>query len=154
MNSAALATPPQMIIQSDLIGEIEISPDELIDFPGGLFGFPDCRSFVLLPAARDGLFWLQSAEHGALAFLLIDPFRAFTGYTIDLGPADRADLCVTNQEDVVVLAIVTLPRSREQMPTANLQGPLALNLAARRGKQLAVADTQFGVRREVDLDAI
>lgn len=151
MNSAALAKPSEMIVQSDLLGEIEITSDEIIDFPSGLFGFPECRGFVLLPAAREGMYWLQSTEHGALAFLLADPFRFFTGYSVDLAAADRVDLRVTSPADVVVLSIVTLPRSRDGRPTANLQGPLAINVAARRGKQLALGESEFGIRCPIDL---
>ncbi len=151
MNTAALAMPRAMIVQSDLLGTLEVTEEEIIDFPAGLFGFPECRSFILLPAARDGVYWLQSVEHGALAFLLADPFQYFEGYSVDLPPADRKDLRVASQSDLVVLAIVTLPRSREEMPTANLQGPLAINLISRRGKQLAIGESEHGIRCPIAL---
>lgn len=141
----ALLDEPGMIISSDLFGSLTVSPEELIDFPGGLFGFPECRGFVLIPAERTGLYWLQSAEHGALAFLLVDPFLFFDGYAVDVAPVDLADLGGESAE-IAILAIVTLPRERGGQPTANLQGPLAVNLALRTGKQLAIAESQFGVR--------
>ena len=151
MNTAALAKPQDMIVQSDLLGAIEVTEDDIIDFPAGLFGFPECRSFILLPAARDGVYWLQSIEHGALAFLLADPFQYFDGYSVELPMADRKDLQVTTQSEIIVLAIVTLPRSREEMPTANLQGPLAINLVSRRGKQLAIGESEHGIRCPISL---
>ena len=36
-------------------------------FEHGLYGFPDCHSFVLMPKDRDGFDLLQSTEHEALA---------------------------------------------------------------------------------------
>jgi flagellar assembly factor FliW len=153
MNSG-LATPPnRMIVQSDLLGALEVKPEELIFFPGGMFGFPECRMFVLVPATRDGLYWLQSTDHGTLAFLLADPFVFFDEFVVELSQADRAELQVAAPGDVVILSIVTLPRSRDHLPTANLQGPLAINLTARRAKQLALADSEFGIRAPLSLEA-
>jgi flagellar assembly factor FliW len=70
---------------------------------------------------------------------------------VHLPPADRKELLVESQANVIVLAIVTLPRSRDEMPTANLQGPLAINVASRRGKQLAISESPFGIRCPIDL---
>jgi flagellar assembly factor FliW len=150
-SSAALLIDPVMIVHSDLLGPLTVSPEELISFPNGLFGFPECQSFALVPAARDGMFWLQSTDHGTLAFLLADPFLFFDGYVVDLAAADRSELEAEDAGEIAILAIVTLPHTREEPPTANLQGPLAFNLRARRAKQLAISDSEFGVRCPLDL---
>jgi flagellar assembly factor FliW len=156
MNSAALVAPnsSEMLIHSDLLGPLEVAPVEMIFFPGGIFGFPEARMFVLLPADREGVFWLQSTDHGTLAFLLVDPFLFADEYVVDLSAADRAELQITNPADVAILTIVTLPRDRQELPTANLQGPLAVNLSTRRAKQLVVADTRFDIRTPVDLSRL
>jgi flagellar assembly factor FliW len=150
---AALAYVPAatMMIQSDLLGSLEIAADELIEFPAGIFGFPECQRFVLVSTERDGLYWLQSADHSALAFLVVDPFLHFEGYEVDLGAAERKELDVADEGDVVVLSIVTLPQRRTEQPTANLQGPVAVNLRARIGLQLAIAESRWGMRCPVDL---
>jgi flagellar assembly factor FliW len=153
MTLAAVATPTRMIVNSDLLGPLEVDEDEIVHFSAGLFGFPECRNFVFLPADREGMYWLQSTDHGTLAFLLADPFRFFDGYTVDLAPADRTDLIAHSPSDVVILAIVTLPRRGETLPTANLQGPIAINLEARRAKQLALSESPFGIRSPIDLSA-
>lgn len=138
-------------VRSDLLGPIVVPATSLLAFDAGLFGFPECRSFVLVPTAREGLFWLQSADHAALAFLLVDPFTACDGYAVDLNAGDLHDLRASASSDVAVLAIVTLPGNRTDKPTANFQGPLAINLSASRGKQLAIGDNQYGVRYEIEL---
>jgi flagellar assembly factor FliW len=135
-----------MTIPSDLLGPVEVEQDELFRFPHGLFGFPDCSSFVLLGAERDGLFWLQSADFSSLTFLLVDPFPLFPGYGVDLTDSDMADLAVQGPDEVSILAIVTLPGSIEEMPTANLQGPLALNMRTRTAKQIVLEEDGFGTR--------
>lgn len=141
-----------MTIASDLLGPLEAEQDELFKFPQGLFGFPDCSSFVLLGAEREGLYWLQSAEFSSLAFLLVDPFPFFPGYAVDLTDADMADLGVQGPDEVSILAIVTLPGSIEDSPTANLQGPLALNMRTRTARQIVLEADEVGTRCDFRLE--
>lgn len=154
MTTTVLAFPIQrvpMIVESDLLGEVSVEQDELITFPHGLLGFPACRQFVLLPSERQGLYWLQSAEHSPLAFLLVDPFLAVDGFVVDVSNADLTELEATAESDLAVLAIVTLGRPEAGGSTANLQGPLAFNLRTRRAKQIAIPNSDYGVRFPVDL---
>jgi flagellar assembly factor FliW len=146
-----VSAPTTVTIHSDLLGPLTVPAQDLVAFPVGLFGFPECRSFALVAAERDGMYWLQSADYGTLAFLLIDPFRFVEGYAVDLAATDLAELEATEPADVAVLAIVTLPATRAELPTVNLQGPVAFNLRLRRGKQLAISDGEWGLRHEVDL---
>lgn len=140
-----------MIVASDLLGELTVQQDELITFPTGILGFPACRDFVLIPSEREGLYWLQSAERSSFAFLLVDPFLAVEGFTVELSPNDRAELEIESESDVIILAIVTLATPERGGCTANLQGPLAFNLRTRRAKQIAVPNSEYGVRWPVDL---
>ena len=146
-----LEHPRSMILQSEILGSLTVPEDAIVDFPVGLFGFPDCRRFALLPAHREGMFWLQSAEHPGLAFVLIDPFLFFPDYAAEIGPSDLLELSASDGSEVAILAIVTLPATRAERPTANLQGPIALSLKSRLGKQLALQDPNFGVRCPFDL---
>ena len=141
--------PATVTVTSDLLGIVAPAPESTFTFPVGMFGFPECRRFALLSAGRPGMFWLQSLEHTALTFLLADPFQFFDGYAVELGAGDRAELQLhddVNADDVAVLVIVTLPRTRDELPTANLQGPVAISFASHIGRQLAVADGAWGVR--------
>lgn len=147
--TSGIAAP--LRVRSDLLGELSVPPQQLVSFPHGLFGFPECREFALVPAERHSLFWLQSTAHPTLAFLLADPFEFFAGYAADVSPTDLAELQAKDAADVALLAIVTLPGARTAKPTANLQGPVAINLEARVGRQLAIEQSEFGVRCEFEI---
>lgn len=154
MSVPALKLDPQsaaMPVASDLLGTLDAHADLMLDMPRGLFGFPQCRRWVLADAGRDGLFWLQSADHASLAFLLADPFQFVPEYTVDLGPAALKELRASSPTDVAVFAIVTLPGPLDPELTVNLQGPIVLNLALRCGVQIVVPDGPFGVRHPVTL---
>lgn len=147
-------TPAAHAIHSDLLGLVTPSQETTFTFPSGMFGFPECRRFALLAAGREGLFWLQSMEHTALTFLLADPFLFFDGYAVDLTAGDRAELQLRDDSDagdVAVLVIVTLPRTRDELPTANLQGPVTVNFGSRMARQLALPESDWGVRCPFDL---
>ena len=140
-----------VIVESKLLGELSVKPSDLLLFPSGLLGFPECRRFALLRGGGEGLFWLQSMEYPTLAFLLADPFTIDDSYAFDVQPSQIADLGDADLADVGLLSVVTLPSSRDEQPTVNLQGPLVINFKTRQAKQVVSGDDQYGVRCPVDL---
>jgi flagellar assembly factor FliW len=146
------AAPPvsMLTVHSRVLGSLTLPADSELTFPEGLFGFPEHRRFALLQAAQRELYWLQSVDDPNLTFLLADPFHHFTGYALDLPPEDANVIQVTNLSDVMILAIVTLGRGGEPA-TANLQGPLAINLRRRLARQLAVSGSGAEVRAPLEL---
>jgi flagellar assembly factor FliW len=135
-----------VIIRSDRFGEIEIEPDRLIEFSDGILGFPESRRFAMLDANDTGLyFWLQCVEDPALAFLSVIPWEFFPDYTVDLSDDIERSLAVAAESDVLVLALVTVQADTREL-TANLLGPLVINVVAKRGCQLVLADSGFSVR--------
>jgi len=145
------ATERMVTVESDLLGPLTVPARGILTFPSGMFGFPECRRFALVSAGRDGLFWLQSLEHATLAFLLADPFQFFPTYAVELSAGDRTELAVTEAADVAVLCVVTLPRRKDEAPTANLQGPVALSFRSGLARQLALGESTWGTRRALDL---
>ena len=143
-----------LTIATRLFGPLTVSPEVCIAFPDGLLGFAGERRFVLLPAAQEGLYWLQSVEESGLAFLLADPFPAFPGYVVDLGGDAPAADSAEGATPPLVLAIVTLPRAAGERPTANLQGPVVIDLAARRGRQRVLPATGHGTQEPLALEAL
>jgi flagellar assembly factor FliW len=141
-----------LTMRSDLLGELTLQPSDIFTFPQGILGFPECRRFALLRGAHDGLFWLQSMEYSALAFLLVDPFSVVRNYVVDLPPSQFAEIGVAEDpSDIALLVTVTLPSATGDLPTVNLQGPLAINFRTRRAKQIVVTEGEYGVRTPVDL---
>src|SRR5205085_11736664 len=96
-------------------------------------------------------FWLQSMEYSTLVFLLVDPFAVVTDYAIDVPPSQLATLGAYRPADIGLLSVVTLPSGAQHQPTANLQGPIAINFATRSAKQVVMSETDFGVRVPIDL---
>ena len=154
MSTGAAVTvkrPTSLGVDSHILGNLSVAPEECFDFPEGIFGFPACKRFALLPAERPNFFWLQSVDSGTLAFLLVDPFALVDEFYVDLNEGDLAPVKAGKGSDIGVLAIVTLPRTHEDTPTANLQGLLALNFSRRLGRQVIIQNSKYGTRWPLDL---
>jgi len=119
-------------------------------FDDGLLGFPECRSFRLMATERNGLYWLESTDCPPLAFLLADPFLFFDDYAIDLNGFDLAPLQPAAPGDIAILVTVTLNDTTG--PTANLRGPIAINVATGRARQIIVGNSDRGVREPIRLE--
>ncbi len=154
MNAAALRNEavPGVRVESEVLGPLTVSADHVLDFPDGVLGFPDARRFVLVAAARDGLYWLQSTEHASLVFLVLDPFLHFPDYAVEIPASNVAGLSAASHADIAIFTIVTLSAGADVPCTANLQGPLAINLSGGIGRQLVLRNGDLGVRRAVQLE--
>lgn len=144
--AAAAPAEELLLVPTRLFGPLHVKPAACLTFPDGLLGFAGHHRFVLLPAAPEGLFWLQSTEDSGLVFLLGDPLRFTPGYAPDLGeglPGDDAE--------AGLLAIITLPRQPGLPPTMNLQGPILVDFAARCGRQVVLGGGPWPVQQPVDL---
>lgn len=141
------------VVDSTLLGRLAVSEERVFEFAEGLPGFPACRQWVLVDAGQSGWAWLQSASEGMVTFLVVDPFRVEPAFSLDIPDEQLARLGATNAESIAVLGVVTLPSAADQAATVNLQGPLVLDVRTRRGAQLVLADSAFGLRHPVALEA-
>jgi flagellar assembly factor FliW len=111
----------------------------IIRFPEGLIGFPEHTAFTLLEA-QDGypLKFLQSVADPGVSFTCMDAVCAKLDYEVPLPPADAEALALEAPEDALVLVIVVGAGQRPRQTTANLAGPLVINLRTRTGRQVAL----------------
>lgn len=137
-------------IASKNFGNITVREDQIITFRPGLLGFAELHRYVLIEHGQESPFlWLQCVDNPELAFVVIDPAFVLTDY--QLGPINgiRKELEVEDLKDLRVLVILTIPPGAPQEMTANLMGPLLINLANRRGKQLIIENPQYSHKHRV-----
>jgi len=138
-----------MHIETLRFGAIEIPEEAVLTFPQGLLGFVEARRFCLLPYAPSHVLrWLQSVEDPMLAFLTVEPHQFFPSYEIVLSEADMRYLELDRPEEAAVLALLTISRDREAV-TADLAGPIVINIRNRRGRQILVDDPRYATKHLV-----
>jgi flagellar assembly factor FliW len=106
----------------------------LIDFAGGLPGFPASRQFRLerLAPELDPFCIMRSVNEAEICFVVMPPAALFPDYTIEIDEQHVASLGLETADDALVMTIVTLGES----PTANLLGPLVVNRLTRSAAQV------------------
>ena len=117
--------------------------DTILQFPGGLIGFPALKAFRLFePADGYPLKFLQSVDHEDISFTCIDVGAFKPDYTVPMGEADAQALAIEEPGDALILALVTVPKDPSRM-TANLAGPLVVNIKTLQARQIVLNIDRF-----------
>ena len=136
-------------INTKPFGEIEVDELQVIDFPEGILGFDFIKKFIILDADKDSPFkWMQAFDEKDLAFVIIRPEFFMSSYDLVIPQIDYESVKAESVKDLLIFAIVTIPDNPSNM-TANLQGPIIINPAARLGKQAISLSDKYTVRHNI-----
>lgn len=143
-----------MKIATSRFGNIEIDEKEIIVFEEGLLGFAGYHRYVILNTDEKSPFrWLQCVDDGTLAFVVTEPLNFMFDYDIEISDSDAGFIDLKRAEDAVLYVIVSIPENPKNM-TANLQGPLVVNAANRRCRQIisnnAAHSTRVNILKEME----
>lgn len=117
-----------------------------IRFPEGILGFPHATSFDLREGPGTGLFVLAGVSSGAPSFVVADPFTYFEGYEVEPEARALQVIGATHPSQVGIL-VVTVPDAETHRWTANLQGPLIVNVGLALATQVVLTATGWSVRQ-------
>ena len=135
-----------MEIETTRFGRLEVSDELILRFPRGLYGMEHLRRFCMLRHDENGLFfWLQSVDDPAIAMVLTDPFRFFTGYEVEIPDPAVGLLEASDAGDVVIYTTVSFTREPTGTFT-NLLGPVVVNHDSRVGVQVILDDKMYTTR--------
>ncbi|MFQ5654710.1 MAG: flagellar assembly protein FliW [Planctomycetota bacterium] len=127
--------------------EVTVSEDRILSFDRGLVGLPDTKRFVFLHAegTPGPFFWMQSVDDPALAFVVTEPQLFFPDYKVVLGKAEQQELGIGRCEEGLVCVILVVPDDPSRI-SANLRGPIVINMERRVGIQLVLAGEEYPVK--------
>ena len=135
-----------MEINTTRFGTIEIEEEKIINMSRGILGFPEDKRYVLIPHREGSPFhWLQSVDTPGLAFVVASPGRFFQDYVFDISDEVEKDLEIESPEEVDCLVIITIPRENPKKPTANLLGPIVINVKKRLARQVVLDPNVYPV---------
>ena len=139
-----------MTLSGTRFGDIDVTDEDIVQFPEGLIGFPNSRAYVLLSAKPDSPFrWLQSLDEPALAFLCTDPAHYVNDYAPTLSERHARDLGMDQETARMLLCTAAIPKGRPEDMTLNLAGPIVINAEVRRGRQIVLEDGAYTIRHRV-----
>lgn len=133
-------------IETTRFGRLEVDEGKIIHMPYGMLGFPDRRRFVLLQHKEGSpFFWYQSLEDPALAFVLTSPFLILADYHVDMKDAFKKMEWKENGDGgkIQLYVVVNIPKGSPERMTANMIGPVLVNVDIREAVQIVVADSSY-----------
>lgn len=135
-----------MQLETTRFGSIDVDPGAIITLTQPIIGFQDNRRFLVLPGPPGSVLkWLQSAEVGHLAFLMLDPRVVLSDYRVTLSSIDLTELGVSGPEELDIYTLVVVPKDPAQVRT-NLKAPILINPKLRLGKQAVMDKSDYPVQ--------
>lgn len=136
-----------MKLETTRFGTLDITDEDIILFRRGILGFPDYTRYLLIPHRPDSpFFWLQSVDMPELAFVAITPSVCLADYVFDIPDDVQEELELSRPEQAETLLIVTIPRDNPKCITANLLGPVVINMEKRLGMQVVLDPNAYPVQ--------
>jgi flagellar assembly factor FliW len=138
-----------ILVDTARFGQVEVDEQTIIRLPRGIIGFEDAHNFFLVQPANDaGFQWLQCMTRPELAFAVVDPSRFFSDYEPSLSSVEAEYLGITKTEDTAVFSLISIDAVTHEV-TANLVGPIVLNVHSLVGMQVVLEDERYGTRHLV-----
>lgn len=138
-----------MQIKTTRFGYVDVTLEDVVNFPEGILGFADLRKFVLLDDPNDDIFaWLQSCEAAHVAFPVLEPELFASEYKVNLTKSDQESLKLSGSQKPLFFTIVTIPEDPTLM-TANLKAPVVINVGERMARQCVLQDNSLAIREPI-----
>ena len=129
--------------ESVRFGAVEVSQEDVIEFPLGLIGLGGSRYTLLDRNPGSGFLWLHSLDDPALALPVVKPLRFFPSFSLELAAEDRERTGIENFSDGEFYVTVRATPNPLDI-TANLRAPLVV--IDGRGYQLLNAAPESPLR--------
>ena len=145
-----------MKINTRKFGEIDIEDKKILTMPEGLPGFPGFERFVLFEDPKTAPFcWFQSVESPNLSLIVMNPVVFKPDYKLNLQALiSSRDWKDVKPEDLLIFVVINIKEGeQEKRITANLMGPLVINLRNKEVIQMALCDSDYSHQYDV-LEAI
>lgn len=145
-------------IHSRQLGEIEVNPEEILDFPNGVPGFERQRRFVLVErAAFAPIVFLQCVDAPEVCFFTAPLAAIDPHYELAVTPEDLSVIGLDdprqlgNQDELIYLAVLAAAENRRW--SANLLAPILIERKNRRGVQAVRVDSRYSHRHPIGPEA-
>lgn len=135
-----------MNIKSKFLGDQQIDPDTIINFPKGIPGFENQTRFKLFHQENNPIiYWLQSLDDENLTFSVASPGLFNINYSFLLTDEERALIALDDVDDLVVLILLRTEATQEMQKPAikgSIKSPLLINSARKIGMQKCLAQLE------------
>ena len=134
------------MIQSTRFGEVEVSEKMILQFPYGIPGFLEQKTYALLPYQPDSPFsFLQSLDDPDLTFMVVEPFAFVPDYDFEVDDVIAKELEISEGKPPQIFNIVKALGKLEDM-TVNLSAPIVVSWHKQMAIQYLIENTTYSIR--------
>jgi len=132
-------------------GKVKVNEENKIVFPNGIYAFEDLKNFYILQMDDENVFQLlQSEDKQEIAFIIVNPYLFKKDYVLNIREEDLKEIGIKDsqcaEKSLSVYAIVTVT---ESSMTANLLGPLVINMDQKSGKQALALNEEYSTKHDI-----
>lgn len=125
-----------MNIETRDFGAMEVSEEQIFEFPNGVYAFEDAKSFALIELEKGHYpAWLQCTDNIRPCFIVFDPQLICKDYEVVLNSGEKAVLEVGENTSLKVLCIARVPEDYKET-TVNLKSPIVINMDTKKAVQV------------------
>ena len=127
-----------MLVKSTRFGSVSANDEDVLVFPNGLIGFEKTKHWIILPDRDNSdVAWLQATSQPQVALPIVSPRKFIPDYKVTVGQRDLAILQTRSVDRIFVMLVLS---KTGKTLTANLRGPIILNLTQRIGIQTVITE--------------
>ncbi len=136
-----------MLVNTAVLGPVEVSMDHIFHLPEGLYGFERKGDYALITKEDEDvtLRWFQSVDSSVPCFVVFDPFEIVEGFDPIVEPSDLQYLGCKDASDLMFLVIAVVPEDIGGI-TVNLKSPIVINTREKRARQVILANRDYPIR--------
>lgn len=125
-----------MEIETRDFGKKEITEEQIISFPDGIYAFEDAKRFALIaPKENEYPMWLQCIDNLRPCFIVFDPYIFCEDYNFSLNDGEKSILGIKDSSNIKVLCIANVPEDFRDT-TVNMKSPIVINMDNRTAMQV------------------
>ena len=127
-----------------------VTDGQVIHFTNGLPGFSGIKDyrFIIQDAVKPFMFLEAMVDDPNLSFVCVNSFAACQDYEVPLSNQVVEELKINSDSKTAVISLVTVGKSTEET-TANLLGPIIINLDNGQALQAILEDSSYSVNYHI-----
>lgn len=137
--------------KTDQFKSAEVREDKIISMPSGMPGFLECKRFVIIEREEMWPFYIfQCMDDKDLSFFIMNPFLFKPDYEVNLDQAIKEMKWLTDDhKDIKIHVIVNTTAGIPEKITANLLGPLLINIRNNEAVQLVLHNSPYSHKHPI-----
>ena len=130
-------------------GDFAYRETDVIEFPWGMPGYPHLHRWLFLTLdSQPSFVWLQSLDDHSIALPAANPWFMFEDYDPEVPASVFAALDIRDASEFTYLVVTVVSPGAAEM-TANLAGPIVVNLRTRKAVQTPLAGGRYSAREPI-----